>query len=96
MCYQVLVSWRRFETMETIIGKVTHYYPKIGVAAVILEDHLATGERIHIHGAHEDFHQTVTSMEYDHTSIPEASKGLDVGIKVIRKVHEGDIVFRET
>jgi putative protease len=82
--------------METIIGKVTHYYPKIGVAAIILEDHLTKGERIHIHGAHEDFHQTVTSMEFDHTSITEASKGLDVGIKVIQKVHEGDLVFRET
>jgi putative protease len=82
--------------METIIGRVTHYYPDIGVAAIILEDHLAKGERIHIHGAHEDFHQTVTSMEFDHTSIAEAAKGLDVGIKVIQKVHEGDIVFRET
>jgi len=35
-------------------------------------------------------------MEFDHTSITEASKGLDVGIKVIQKVHEGDLVFRET
>jgi len=82
--------------METIIGKVTHYYPKIGVAAIILEDHLTKGERIHIHGTREDFHQTVTSMEFDHASITEASKGLDVGIKVIQKVHEGDLVFRET
>lgn len=82
-------------TMETRIGTVTHYYPKLSVAAVILQDHLAKGEKIHIHGAHEDFHQTVTSMEYEHTPIAEASEGLDIGIKVIQKVHEGDIVFKE-
>jgi hypothetical protein len=82
--------------METMIGKVTHYFPKVGVAAVILENHLAKGDMIHIHGAHEDFHQTVTSMEYDHKPVSEAEKGLDIGIKVIQKVHEGDIVFRET
>jgi hypothetical protein len=83
-------------TMETIIGTVTHYYPKVGVAAVILEDHLAKGEKIHIHGVHEDFHQTVTSMEYEHAPIAEASEGLDIGIKVIQKVHVGDVVLKET
>ncbi|PKL69192.1 MAG: hypothetical protein CVV30_06340 [Methanomicrobiales archaeon HGW-Methanomicrobiales-1] len=83
------------KTMETRIGTVMHYYPKLSVAAVILQDHLTKGEKIHIHGAHEDFHQTVTSMEYEHTPIAEASEGLDIGIKVIQKVHEGDIVFRE-
>jgi putative protease len=82
--------------METMIGKVTHYYPKVGVAALVIEDHLAKGDMIHIHGAHEDFHQTVTSMEIDHAPIAEATKGQDVGIKVIHKVHVGDVVFRET
>lgn len=81
--------------METVIGRVTHYYPKVGVATVVLEDHLAKGERIHIHGVHEDFHQTVTTMEYYHAPIVEASEGLDIGIKVIQKVHEGDVVLKE-
>ncbi len=82
--------------METMIGKVTHYYPKVGVAAIILEDHLENGDRIHIRGVHEDFHQTVTSMEIEHHYITEAGKGQDIGVKVIEKVHEGDVVFRET
>jgi hypothetical protein len=81
--------------METILGTVTHYYPKVSVAAVILQDNLVKGETIHIHGAHEDFHQMVASMEYEHTPIAEATKGLDVGIKVIQRVHEGDVVFKE-
>jgi len=82
--------------METKIGKVIHYYPKIGVAAVVLEGHIATGDRIHIFGPHDDLHQSVTSMELDHAPIQEADKGQDVGIRVTGRVHEGDVVFRES
>lgn len=82
--------------MEAMIGRVIHYYPKISVAAVILEDHLARGERIHIHGPHDDVHQFVTSMEIEHQQILEAGSGQDVGIKVAERVHAGDIVYRET
>jgi putative protease len=82
--------------METVIGRVTHYFPKVGVAVVILDDHLASGETIHIRGPHDDFHQTVNSMEVDHQRITEARKGQDIGIQVIQRVHEGDLVYRET
>jgi len=82
--------------METVIGRVAHYYPKVGVAVVILDDHLAFGDMIHIRGPHEDFHQTVSSMEIDHEKITEAGKGDDVGLKVTHRVHNGDVVYRET
>jgi hypothetical protein len=36
--------------METVVGKVTHYFPKIGVAVILLEDDLANGNEIHIKG----------------------------------------------
>lgn len=91
----VIVTCWEGTMMETRIGKVTHYYPKVGVAAVILGDHLAKGETIHIYGAHEDFHQTVTSMEYEHAPIEEAEEGQDIGIRVVHKVHVGDIVSKE-
>jgi hypothetical protein len=82
--------------METMIGKVIHYYPKISVAAVVLEDHIAKGDRIHICGPHDDVHLSVTSMEIEHVPIKEADKGQDVGIWVTGRVHEGDMVFRES
>ena len=82
--------------METVIGKVTHYYPKVGVAAVVLSDHLARGDRIHILGPHDDIHQIVASMEFDHNPIGEADPGQDIGIRVIERVHEGDLVYRES
>jgi len=81
--------------METMIGRVTHYYPKVSVAAIILEDHLVKGDRIHIHGPREDVYQTVTSMELDHIPIREAERGLDIGIRVVHRVHEGDAVFKD-
>jgi len=81
--------------METMIGKVIHYYPRIGVAAVVLDDHLAKGDRIHIRGPHDDLHLAVTSMEIEHVPVREASQGQDIGIKVTERVHEGDVVFRE-
>ncbi|HOX34375.1 MAG TPA: hypothetical protein P5217_07230 [Methanoregulaceae archaeon] len=82
--------------METMVGRVTHYYPKVGVAVVVLEDHLAFGDMIHIRGPYEDFHQTVSSMEIDHEKITAAGKGDDIGVKVTHRVHTGDIVYRET
>lgn len=82
--------------METVIGRVAHYYPKAGVAVVILKGHLAFGDMIHIKGHSDDFHQTVYSMEIDHRQITEAEQGQDIGIKVIQRVHEGDLVYRET
>jgi hypothetical protein len=82
--------------METMIGKVTHYYPRVSVAAIVLSDHLARGDRIHIRGPHDDLHQAVTSMELDHLPIQEADPGLDIGVRVSGRVHEGDLVYRES
>jgi hypothetical protein len=81
--------------METMIGKVTHYYPRVSVAAIVLNDHLARGDRIHIRGPHDDIHQAVTSMELDHAPIEAADSGQDIGVRVIDRVHEGDLVYRE-
>jgi hypothetical protein len=81
--------------METMIGKVTHFYPKVGVAAIGLEGPLARGDRIHILGHSEDFYQTVTSMEMDHVPLTEAGDGQDIGVRVDHRVHTGDIVYRE-
>jgi putative protease len=79
-----------------MVGRVTHYYPKIGVAAVVLSDHLAVGDRIRFHGPHEDFYQSVSSMELDHRQITRASEGQDIGIRVNQRVHTGDLICRES
>ncbi len=82
-------------TMEEKIGKVTHYYNKIGVAAVEI-DHgkLRRGDKIHFLGHSTDIEQTVSSMELEHHQILEAEEGQNIGIKVTDKVRENDDVYK--
>lgn len=80
--------------MEEEIGRVTHYFPKIGVAVVeITAGSLKVGETIHVKGHTSDFTQLVESLQQEHLSIPEAKKGVSAGLKVKEHVREGDRVF---
>ena len=47
---------------EQLIGKVTHYFSKIGVAVVELSGSLKVGDTIRIVGGDTDFSQTIESM----------------------------------
>jgi len=81
--------------MEQKIGKVTHYYSKLGVAAVELEHgKLHKGDHIHIHGHTTDLEQNVDSMELEHQQIVEATEGQNIGIKVSEHVRENDDVYK--
>jgi hypothetical protein len=82
--------------MEQKLGKITHYFQKIGVAVILLEDNLNTGDEIHILGRHTDFRQKVISMQIEHQTLTSAIKGQDIGLKVIQSVHVGDEVYRVT
>jgi len=80
---------------EKLIGKVTHYFSKIGVAVIELSDTLKEGDTIHIVGGEDtDFTQSVESMEVEHKKINEAKKGDLVGLKVKQKVREGYKVYK--
>ena len=60
-----------------------------------LKAELNTGDKIHIKGAHDDFTQVVTSMQVNHKDISSAKKGAEVGIKVPKRAHENDKVYRK-
>jgi len=77
-----------------LIGKVTHYFGKIGVAVIKLEDSLKVGDTIRIVGGQTDFTQTVESMEIEHKKVKEAKAGDSVGVKVAQKVREGYRVYK--
>ncbi|MCD6583451.1 MAG: translation elongation factor-like protein [Candidatus Omnitrophica bacterium] len=79
---------------EEEIGIITHYFGKISVGVIKLKKPLRIGERIHIKGAHDDFIQTVNSMQLNHKDISYAPKGREIGIKVIQKVHPNDRVYK--
>ncbi|PIU42769.1 MAG: hypothetical protein CO034_02540 [Parcubacteria group bacterium CG_4_9_14_0_2_um_filter_35_11] len=82
------------EIKEKLIGKVTHYFPKVGAAIVKLEDNLQIGEKIKIKKGEMEFEQAVQSMQIDHKDIKEAKKGQEVGLKVDQKVKEGWEVYK--
>ena len=78
---------------EQLVGKVTHYYGKLGVAIVELAAPLAVGQTIHVKGAHDDFTQVVSDMQFEHQAITAGKPGQQVGIKAEKPVHENDQVF---
>ena len=77
------------------VGEVTHYFPKVKAAAVlILKDGLKTGDPIYIKGHTTNFKQTLASMQLEHVSIPEAKKTQEIGIMVKSRVRVGDTVYK--
>lgn len=80
--------------MEKQVGRVTHYFGKIGVAAVELEDELRVGDTIHFKGHTSDWTQEVESIQIEHESVEKAGPGDEIGIKVTEHAREHDIVYK--
>ncbi len=74
------------------VGIVTHYFTEISVAIVKFNKKIPAGSKLHYKGATTDFMDTAKSMQYDHNEIKAAPKGKQVGIKVKKRVREGDRV----
>ena len=76
------------------VGKITHYFPTVQVAVLLLSGTLRNGDMIKIVGRNAAFQQQASSMQVDHLQVPSAGPGQSVGLKVIQAVHEGDRVYR--
>lgn len=77
------------------IGKVVHYYDRIGVAVISLEnDQLSVGDRVKIVTSEGEFEQTVASMEINKEQIQIAKPGDDFALKVDQPVREGNQIFK--
>jgi len=80
---------------EKRIGVVTHYFGKITVAIIKIEEEgLKVGDTLHIKGHTSDFTQEVQSMELEHKAVPEAKVGESIGIRVSEHAREGDVVYK--
>jgi len=76
------------------VGEVAHFYGHIGVAIVKFNQKVPAGTELHFKGATTDFKEAAKSMQYDHADIDMAPKGKQVGVKVAKKVREGDLVYK--
>ena len=79
---------------EQPIGKITHYFPKISVAAATLTGELKVGDRVRVKGHTTDFTETIQSLEIEHQKVDRAGPGDKVAFEVSEKARPGDQVFR--
>ncbi len=80
--------------MDVRVGKVTHYFDRIGVAVLKLYEALKVGDTIRVHGRTTDFTQSIDSLEIEHQKIQSAGPGDEVALKVKEPVHEGDLILK--
>ncbi len=78
---------------EKPIGVVTHFYNHIKVAVVKFKEPVKVGAKVMFKGATTNFSQVISSMQYEHEAIKVAKKGQSLGMKVAKRVREGDEIF---
>ena len=81
---------------EEQIGRVTHYFNKIGVMAIELTGDLKIGDTIHVKGHTSDWTEDIVSMQVEHDPVEKAGPGDSIGIKVDGHAHEHDVVYKVT
>ncbi len=80
---------------EVELGRITHYFSKIGVAAIaIAQDAIRLGDTIHVKGHTSDFLVKIDSMQIDGKSVDEAKAGQSIGIRVPQHAREHDVVYK--
>ena len=79
---------------EEPIGKITHYFPNIGVAAATLSAALKVGDTVRVKGHTTDFTELIESLEIEHKKVDRAGPGDDVAFRVSEKARPGDRLLR--
>lgn len=65
-----------------IIGKVVHYYDRIGVAIVELNSPLSIGDTVTFKRGDWAHSQQITSIQKDHVPLQKGKKGDVVGVQM--------------
>jgi len=77
------------------VGEVTHYFPHVNAAAVmVLKGGINVGDKLYIKGHTTDFKEKVNSIQLDHVSIQAGKKGQEIGLLVKSRVRIGDSIYR--
>lgn len=74
------------------VGKVSHWYGKIGVAVVKLSGPLKVGDQIKVRRGDQEFDADITSLQVDHKDVSSAKTGEEVAIKLPQKAKEGSVI----
>lgn len=76
-----------------LVGKITHYFPNVGVAVVALSAALEVGKDIEIEKEGNVVKQKVKSMQIEHKTLQKAKKGQEIGLKVDSEVKVNSLVY---
>lgn len=80
--------------MDKPIGKVVHFYDKLGVAIVDLKSGgVKVGQEIKFKRNDNEFTQKVESLQVDHESVDSVKKGDSFGLKVDQPTKPGTEVY---
>jgi putative protease len=82
------------EAEKKKVGVISHFYNKIMVAIVELEDTLNQGDSIEIAGPTTHLQLTADSIQIEHKDVTSAKKGQSIGLKVPEPVREKDVVYK--
>ncbi len=79
---------------EELVGRITHYFSHIAVAAATLTGELKVGDRVRVKGHTTDFTGAIESLEIEHQRVDRAGAGDNVAFKVSEKARPGDQLSR--
>jgi methyl coenzyme M reductase alpha subunit len=80
------------KVMAKHLGRVVHYYDRIGVAIIELNRPLLVGEAVTFKRGDMEHTQRVDSLQIDHAQVAKAKKGDVVGVKVTQEIPDGATV----
>ena len=78
-----------------LVGKVSHYFDKIKVAAIVIKVPVTKGDTLVFEGGDTLFSQKVAGLQIEHEKVEKAKKGAEIGVKVRQKVREGYRVYKK-
>ena len=55
---------------------------------------MKVGDAITVKGVNTDFKQKVESMQIEHQNVQEAKAGESIGLKVVDRARESDVVYK--
>ncbi len=80
--------------MDKPIGKVVHFYDKLGVAIIELDKGgLKVGMEVKFKRGDGEFSQKIESLQVEHESVDSVKKGDSFGVKVDKPTKPGTEVF---
>lgn len=79
---------------KDLVGKVIHYYDKIGVAVIKLAKGLKVGDKVKFEKGDKSFEQAIESMQLEHEQVSSGKKGQEIAAKVDQVAKDGTSVYK--